>query len=136
VRIPESVVDLSSVTEHPRPSPSASDAIHFTFDDHQAGTAMQDAPGQPNRIRAIRTRSAKYAVYFDPNGRARSEYELYDLDRDPLELENLLDVRSGAPRSRRARELSTELSEQLEQAMERFRTRPARWTSPAPARLS
>ncbi len=135
-RIPEPAVDLSSVTTHPRPSPSVSDEVHFTFDDHQAGTAMQEAPGQPNRIRAIRTRSAKYAVYLDPNGRARSEYELYDLARDPLELENLLDVRSGAPRSRRARELRTELSEQLEQAMERFKTRPARWTSPARARSS
>ena len=44
---------------------------------------MQEAPGQPNRIRAIRTATGKYAFYFDPRGRAATEYELYDLERDP-----------------------------------------------------
>ena len=42
------------VLDHPSPAPSVQDAIHFTYDDHQAATAMQDAPGQPNRIRAVR----------------------------------------------------------------------------------
>jgi arylsulfatase A-like enzyme len=110
---------------------AGSDAVHFTYDDHQAGTAMQNAPGQPNRIRAVRTKSAKYAVYFDPNGRADPEYELYDLERDPLELSNLLNVRSGAPVSGRARTLHAGLSERLDQAMGQFRTRPQAWTSPA-----
>ena len=31
---------------------------------------MTEAPGQPNRIRAIRTRRTKYAFYFDPDGRS------------------------------------------------------------------
>ncbi|HKH13155.1 MAG TPA: sulfatase-like hydrolase/transferase [Solirubrobacterales bacterium] len=117
-------VDLSAVLEHPAPAPSVQDAIHFTYDDHQAGTAMQDAPGQPNRIRAIRTRDAKYAFYFDPRGRKPTEYELYDLERDPLETENLLGVRSGAPRSPAARELHRELAERLDLAMEECRTTP------------
>ena len=30
------------------------DAVLFTYDDHQAGTAFQEAPGQPNRIRCVR----------------------------------------------------------------------------------
>jgi choline-sulfatase len=106
-------VDLSPVLDHPAPAPSVQDAIHFTFDDHQAGTAMQEAPGQPNRIRAIRTRNAKYALYYDPGGRERPEYELYDLDRDPLERLNLLDVRSGRPRAAGAAALHRELSERL-----------------------
>ena len=46
---------------------------------------MQEAPGQPNRIRCVRDRRWKYAVYFDPTGRAPPEYELYDLERDPDE---------------------------------------------------
>ena len=123
-------VDLSPVLEHPAPSPSVQDAIHFTYDDHQAGTAMQEAPGQPNRIRAIRTRGAKYAFYFDPTGRERTEYELYDLERDPLETENLLGVRSGAPRSPGARALHRELSERLELAMREAGTAPNGFGSP------
>ena len=107
-------VDLSAVLDHPAPAPSVGDAVHFTYDDHQAATATQDAPGQPNRIRAIRTPTAKYAYYFDPRGHAATEYELYDLERDPLEVENLLEVRSGVPRSNVARSLRDELAERLE----------------------
>ncbi len=101
------------------------DDIHFTYDDHQAGTATQDAPGQPNRIRAVRTRDAKYAVYYDPNGREAPEYELYDLVTDPLEVENLLDVRTGEPRSARAGALKDEMAERLRVAMAERGTTPA-----------
>jgi choline-sulfatase len=118
-------VDLSPVTERASPARSVRDAVHFTYDDHQAGTAMTEAPGQPNRIRAIRTDSAKYAFYFDPNGRKPSEYELYDLERDPLEVENLLAVRSGQPRDSSAASLRDELAERLEAEMLACGTAPA-----------
>jgi choline-sulfatase len=117
-------VDLSTVTEHASPAPSVRDSIHFTYDDHQAGTAMREAPGQPNRIRAIRTPTAKYAFYFDPNGQKPTEYELYDLERDPLEVENLLAVRSGEPRDNAAATLCSELAERLEGAMNECGTYP------------
>ena len=117
-------VDLSTVTEHASPAPSVRDSIHFTYDDHQAGTAMTEAPGQPNRIRAIRTPTAKYAFYFDPNGQKPTEYELYDLERDPLEVENLLAVRSGEPRDNAAATLRSELAERLEGAMDECGTYP------------
>lgn len=88
--------DFTPVLDAP-PAASVQEEVHFTYDDHQAGTATREAPGQPNRIRAIRTASEKYAVYFDPNGRAASEHEMYDLERDPDERRNLVDVSNGRP---------------------------------------
>ena len=105
--------------DHEAPATSVQDAIHFTYDDHQAGTAMVEAPGQPNRVRAIRTADAKYAVYLDPSGRAPSEYEMYDLERDPDETGNLLDVRTGEPggSAPSTDQLRAEMQERLGEAM-------------------
>jgi choline-sulfatase len=117
-------VALTPVTDHDAPAASVRDHVHFTYDDHQAATALTEAPGQPNRIRAIRTPNAKYAFYFDPEGRRPTEYELYDLERDPLEVENLLDVRTGRPREPKAAALQGELWERLDVAMEECGTTP------------
>lgn len=116
-RVSRSPVDLGPVLDHPAPAPSVQDAIHFTYDDHQAGTAMMEAPGQPNRVRAIRTASAKYAFYMDPDGVAASEFEMYDLDRDPDERENLVDVRTGEARTSWARRQREGLGELLAETM-------------------
>jgi len=78
---------------------SLRDAVLFTYDDHQAGTALQDGPGQPNRVRCVRDRRFKYAVYVDPASRATPEYELYDLDNDPQEARNLVEKATGRVRS-------------------------------------
>jgi choline-sulfatase len=118
-------IDLSSVTDHSAPSASVRDDVHFTYDDHQAATALTEAPGQPNRIRAIRSSTAKYAFYFDPSGRRPTEYELYDLERDRLESENLLEVQSGQPRDAAAADLHRELAERLDDAMAECGTAPA-----------
>ncbi len=75
------------------------EAVLFTYDDHQAGTAFQNAPGQPNRIRCIRDRRWKYAVYVDPSGGTPAEFELYDLESDPDEALNLVDKRTGRGRT-------------------------------------
>lgn len=117
-------VDLSAVLDHPEPAASVQDAVHFTYDDHQAGTAMQEAPGQPNRVRAIRTATHKYAYYYDPSGAAGPEYEMYDLECDPIEAENLVGVRSGEAGDRADRAVRGELGERLAEAMRDARTDP------------
>jgi arylsulfatase A-like enzyme len=96
-------------------SSSVRDAVLFTYDDHQAGTAFQEAPGQPNRIRCVRDERWKYAVYLDPRGRVGSEYELYDLQSDPDEALNLVEVRTGRGRTAAARAELPRLQAKLEE---------------------
>jgi choline-sulfatase len=118
-------VDFDPVTRHPAPAPSVQEEIHFTYDDHQAATALQDVPGQPNRIRAVRTAQHKFAFYFDPSGKAATEYEMYDLERDPDERRNLVDRRSGETLATADRALRTELGERLRSLMEANGTAPS-----------
>ncbi|MFZ9668550.1 MAG: sulfatase-like hydrolase/transferase [Solirubrobacterales bacterium] len=76
-------------------------AVLFAFDDHQCGTAYTDVTPRPNRIRAVRARDSMYAVYFDPDDPSNREYELYDLIRDPNQIDNLVDVATGRVRDPR-----------------------------------
>ena len=96
--IAASARDFGAVIDGPA-EVSARDHVLFTYDDHQAGTALQEVPGQPNRIRCVREERWKYAVYFDPTGRAAPEYELYDRDADPHEINNLVEKLGGRPRT-------------------------------------
>jgi arylsulfatase A-like enzyme len=115
-------VDLSGALDAVA-ADSVQDAIHFTYDDHQAGTALADVPGQPNRIRAIRDTRRKYAIYADPTGRRPTEYEMYDLERDPNEEVNLVNRLTGEARSAAERAVRAEMAERLEGAMEEYGTR-------------
>ena len=90
-------VDHSTLISAP-PQEGAREHVLFTFDDHQAGTARGEGPGQPNRVRCVRERRWKYAAYVDPAGRAPAEHELYDLEADPDESRNLVDRSTGQPR--------------------------------------
>jgi arylsulfatase A-like enzyme len=91
-------LDLATVLERP-PAVASREHVLFTYDDHQAGTNRQEAPGQPNRVRAIRDGRFKYAAYLDPAGRAQAEHELYDLQADPLEMTNLVERDTARPRT-------------------------------------
>ena len=99
-------------------TPAVREDVLFTYDDHQAGTAFQEAPGQPNRIRCVRDRRYKYAVYLDPAGRAAPEYELYDLAADPIESRNLVDKRLGSGRTPAAERERRRLHERLAAMLE------------------
>jgi choline-sulfatase len=91
-------VDLGGVLDLP-PTESGREHVLFTYDDHQAATDQQEAPGQPNRIRCVRTGRWKYAIYIDPNSRVAPEHELYDLDADPHEGRNLVEKDTGRARA-------------------------------------
>jgi arylsulfatase A-like enzyme len=55
------------------------------------------APGavrQPNHVRCVRTARHKLSRYFDPSGQVADEWEMYDLERDPNEAINLVQVAS------------------------------------------
>lgn len=126
-RLQRADVDLGPITAHPAPAGSVQDEIHFTYDDHQAATALQDVPGQPNRVRAVRTAGAKFALYFDPAGRKGPEYEMYDLERDPDESRNLVDRRTGQILSESDAALRSELGQRLDRLMAANGTAPEWW---------
>jgi choline-sulfatase len=116
-RLRRTDVDLGPITMHPAPGKSVQDEIHFTYDDHQAATALQDVSGQPNRIRAVRTEDAKFALYFDPSGKKPPEYEMYDLERDPNESRNLVDRGTGEVLTGSDAALRSELGQRLDRLM-------------------
>jgi arylsulfatase A-like enzyme len=116
-RLQATAVDLGPIAAHPAPSESVQDQIHFTFDDHQAATALQDVAGQPNRIRSVRTSDAKFALYFDPSGKRPPAYEMYDLERDPYESHNLVDRSTGEALSAGDAALRSELGQRLDRLM-------------------
>ena len=95
------------------PADSVRERAFFFYDDHKAGTAFDDVIPQPNRVRCVREPGWKYALYFDPSGAASTEYELYDLDRDPFEQRNLVDHTSGEAETPQLEEERMRLHEAL-----------------------
>ena len=69
-------------------------------------------------------REHKFAIYFDPQGQAPAEYEMYDLERDPDERRNLVDRASGEPLAGADAGLRSELGERLESVMAANGTSP------------
>jgi arylsulfatase A-like enzyme len=81
-------VDYSHKVLHPR-AQSPQDYVVFTYDDFQSGQSSGPYPNPPNHIVSLRERRWKLARYYDVSGKARDEWEMYDLKTDPLETVNL-----------------------------------------------
>ena len=118
-RLRGSAVDLGPVADHPAPAGSVQDEVLFTFDDHQAGSAFVDVAPQPNRIRAVRSAEAMYAVYCDPSGEERPQFELYDMKRDPDQVRNLVYRDTGTARLPGDRPLLEKMRDSLAEAASR-----------------
>jgi choline-sulfatase len=61
----------------------------FTYDDWQSGQSHGPYPTPPNHIVSIREHRYKLARYYDANGNVPDQWEMYDLETDPLERVNL-----------------------------------------------
>ncbi|MGH7243070.1 MAG: sulfatase-like hydrolase/transferase [Phycisphaerales bacterium] len=81
-------VDYSQIVLNPSAAP-VQDYLVFTYDDFQSGQASGPYPFPPNHIASIREARYKLAEYYDPTGGAQSQWEMYDLLLDPLEVENI-----------------------------------------------
>ncbi len=81
-------IDYSEHVLGVRPEPTQ-DHVVFTFDDWQSGQSQGPYIPAPNHIVAIRERRWKLAKYYDETGTKPTQWEMYDLKKDPLERWNL-----------------------------------------------
>jgi choline-sulfatase len=72
-----------------RLAPAPQDYVVFTYDDFQVGQSSPPYVKPPQHIVSLRERRWKIAEYYDANGKVPSQWEMYDLKRDPLERTNL-----------------------------------------------
>jgi choline-sulfatase len=61
----------------------------FTYDDYQSGQASGPYPRPPNHVVSIREQRYKLARYYDADGNVPDQWEMYDLEADPMERINL-----------------------------------------------
>jgi len=81
-------VDYAKIVLDPSVS-DVQDSIVFTYDDVQAGQATGPYVPPPNHITSIREGRYKLAKYYDADGTEPDQWEMYDLQHDPLEEHNI-----------------------------------------------
>ena len=110
--------DLSPILS--KPKASVQDVMHFTYEDDVFPVKGADC------IRAIVEEGWKYAVYYDPFTGSPTEYEMYDLKNDPLEMKNLAHPKHCTPASKSDQ---ARLHQRLFEIMRRYGTVPdeIRW---------
>jgi arylsulfatase A-like enzyme len=82
-------VDYSEQILSRSPGKPPQDYTVFTYDDYQSGQKSPPYPQPPNHITSIRERRYKLARYYDLDGKVPDQWEMYDLELDPLERTNL-----------------------------------------------
>jgi len=112
--------DLSPIFANPKAS--VQNVLHFTYEDDVFPVKGADC------IRAIVEPGWKYAVYYDPYTGSPTEYEMYDLTRDPLEVTNLAHASHSTPASEIER---ARLHQRLTDVMEENGTTPDEISWPA-----
>jgi arylsulfatase A-like enzyme len=80
--------DYSRIVRDPAAA-GVQDYIVFTYDDFQAGQASGPYVPPPNHITSIREGQYKLAKYYDVDGVVPEQWEMYDLQTDPLEVRNI-----------------------------------------------
>jgi choline-sulfatase len=81
--------DYADVVLNPAAAPSQRYVV-FTYDDYPSGQASPLYPRPNNHIVSIREERYKLAKYYDAiNSETPCEWEMYDLETDPLETKNL-----------------------------------------------
>jgi arylsulfatase A-like enzyme len=105
-------VDYSDQILSRSPKPPQNYTV-FTYDDWQSGQARGPYPEPPNHIVSIRERRFKLARYYDADGRVPDQWEMYDLETDPLERTNLAheDYKRTPEQKRQYRRLRRKLAE-------------------------
>lgn len=83
--------DYSSLVLQPKQNKSVQDYVVFTYDDVQSGQKQGPYPKAPNHIVSIREERWKLAKYYavEPKKPTPPQWEMYDLEEDPEETENL-----------------------------------------------
>jgi choline-sulfatase len=122
-------VDYSENVLRPRKAKAPQDYVVFTWDDWQAGQPNGPYLPPPNHIVSIREERWKLAMYYDVQGQVPSQWEMYDLKKDPLERKNL--AAEGYRRTRRQEAEFIRLRRKLSQVQqERLQPLPNTQESP------
>ena len=112
-------------------APAVRDAVLFTYDDHQAGTALQNASGSPTASAACATSASSTPSTSTPTARSSPNTSSTTSRRTRSRRATCWESAAGAPHEPRHEELRERMAALLERLCTRQRDAVA-----APARLS
>ena len=104
-------VDYAKILRKPKKHKEVQKYVVFTYDDFQAGQASGPYVQPPNHITSIREGRYKLAKYYDVDGTVPEQWEMYDLQKDPLETVNI--AYSGYSPSKNQRKELNKLQKKL-----------------------